>query len=273
VDIILLTIEGALHRPNFAFKVFRSLPMRYITEEIFSANTGSNAGRSALLAEFDGGKLLLGIPTAEVGTARLVVQSFDPERDIFYRSPEKLTPEELSEEIAIHLPESLRARMKERVAASSIGDLVLMQYVPSQVHSISPLAALEEILHAVGDVNSAILQADNGGLLFVRKAGSDIRAHASTHSLKEFLNLDHTERETIFPDFHASEIILSGSDIDHFENFNLGERLETARRISIADFATLCDFTEEAAILVDLNPHRYTLTIGTAYVLSSILSE
>src|ERR1017187_4257797 len=110
--------------------------MRYTIEEISSANTGEKAGRSALLAEYIGGKLLLGTPTAEVATPRIVMQAFNPKRDIFYRSPERLTPEELSEEIAIHLPESLRARIKERAAASSLGDLVLMQYVPAEVHSI-----------------------------------------------------------------------------------------------------------------------------------------
>jgi len=163
--------------------------------------------------------------------------------------------------------------MKDRIAASSITGLVLMQYVPAECHAISPLAALEEILRATGSVNSAILSADNGGLLFVRRSGADITAHASDHSLKTFLELSYDERENIFPDFHASEIILSGPDIDGFENFDLGGSLETGRRISISDFTSICDFADDAAIIVQMNPHLYTLAIGAAAVFAAIVSE
>src|ERR1700722_9143679 len=135
--------------------------MRYTIEEITSPKTVENAGRSALVVEQNGGKLLLSAPAIVPDVQRVVVQAFNPGRDVLFNSPEKLTPEELSEEIAIHVPDSLRARIKERVAASSVAGLALMQYVPADCHAISPLAALEEILHKTGSVNSAILQADN----------------------------------------------------------------------------------------------------------------
>jgi len=73
--------------------------MRYIIEEISSAKTGTYAGRSALVVEYDGGKLRLSAPQIAPDIPRIIVQAFNRECDIFYRSPEKLTPEELSEEI------------------------------------------------------------------------------------------------------------------------------------------------------------------------------
>ena len=255
------------------YKERRRLTMRYIIEEISSPKNAENVGRSALVIEEDGGRMLLSAPAIVPDIPRVVVQAFDPDRDIFYRSREKLTPEELSEEIEIHIPEPLSARMKDRIASSSIAGLALMQYVPADCHAISPLSALEGMLRATGSVNSAILQADNGGLLFVRSAGEDITAHASDYSLKTFLDLSYDGRENVFPDFHASEIIFSGSDIGVFDNFDLGDTLETARRISISDFTSICDFTDDAAILVQMNPHLYTLAIGAASVFVAIMSE
>jgi len=247
--------------------------MRYTIEEISSPKTVENDGRSALVIERDDGKLLFSAPQILPDLPRIVVQGFNPERDIFYRAPEKLTPDELAEEIGIHIPQPLRSRMKDRVTASSIAGLVLMQFVPADRLAISPLVALEEILRAIGSVNSAILEAGNGGLLFVRRAGTEINALASAHSLKEFLNMTIAERENIFPYFNASEIIISGSEVDNPENLDLSDKLETARRISISDFSSIADFADDAAILVQQNPHLYTLTIGAASVFATIASD
>jgi hypothetical protein len=201
-----------------------------------------------------------------------IVQSFDPNRDIFYRAPERLTPEELAEEVDIHLPESLRQTLNSRVVPGMLDGLMLMQHIPSACPAIPPLAALEKMLRATGSVNSAILHADNGGILFVRNAGTELHAGASAHSLKAFLSLSEEEREHVLPDFHASEFLLSGYDLDHFQNFDLGQ-LSTSRRIAISDFTGLCEFTSEAATLVEMNPHLYTLAIGAAAIYAEIFNE
>ncbi len=202
----------------------------------------------------------------------VVVQSFDPVRYISYRAPEALTPEELSAEVEIHVPRSLPLRMKSRVLPGTLDGLVLMQHIASTSPAIPPIAALEKILRSAGTVNSAMLHADNGGILFVHNAGMEIHAEASAHSLKEFLNVSTEERALIFPDFSASEIILSGYDLDHFQNLDLGS-LSPSRRIAISDFTGLCEFTPEAIALVETNPHLYTLVIGTAAVYAEILRE
>jgi len=202
----------------------------------------------------------------------VTVQAFRPEHDIFYHTPEPLTPAELHEEVAIHIPQTLHESLNDRVFPSTLGSLVLMQYTNPVYPSISPLAALREILLADGSVNSAILQADNGGLLFVRKAGEHFEAHASAHSLKTFLALPEDERDTIFPDFVASEIIMSGYDLDHFEELNLGP-LEESRRIAVSDFLSISTFTEDALKAVELEPHLYTLCIGAASVFAQITKE
>jgi hypothetical protein len=202
----------------------------------------------------------------------ITVQSFDPAHDIFYRAPAPLTPEELAEEVDIHVPKPLQQRMNGRMTPGTLDGLVVMQHIASARPSIPPLAALEKILRATGSVNSAILQADHGGILFVHNAGMEFHTGASAHSLKEFLDLSIEERERVFPDFHALEILLSGSDLDHFQNLDLGS-LSTSRRIEISDFTPLCEFTSEAATLVETNPHLYTLIIGAAAIYVDILHE
>jgi hypothetical protein len=199
----------------------------------------------------------------------VTVQPFDPDRDIFYHTSESLTPEDLAEEIEIHVPRSLRDKLNTRLTSGTLGNFVMMQSISSGSPAITPLAALEKILSPIGTVNSAILQADNGGTLFIRKSGNDHSAATSTHSLKEFLNLSTDERERSLLNFQASEIIVSGSDLDHFENLDLGS-LTSSRRITISDLSSFCNFTSESAAIVETNPHLYTLVIGAAAVYAEI---
>jgi hypothetical protein len=206
------------------------------------------------------------------GLLDVTVQSFNPARDIFYRASESLTPEALEEEVEIHVPKPFQQKINSRVTPGTLDGLVLIQHIPSTTPSIPPLAALEKILRTTGSVNSAVLQADHGGILFVHNAGMEYHAGASAHSLKEFLDLSIEERERIFPDFHALDILLSGPDLDHFQNLDLGSR-STSRRIEISDFTSLCQFTSEAAVLVESNPHLYTLVIGAAAIYVDILQE
>ncbi len=217
------------------------------------------------------GKMLTAIGHADA-PLNVSIQSFDPTRDIFYRAPESLTPDELAEEAEIHVPKPLQQRIDGRVTPGTLDGLVLMQLITSTRPSIPALAALEKILRATGSINSAILQADNGGILFVHNAGLEFHAGASPHSLKEFLDLSIEERERIFPDFHALEILLSGSDLDHFLALDLGS-LSTSRRIEISDLTSLCEFDSEARELVESNPHLYTLIIGAAAVYADIVHE
>ena len=224
----------------------------------------------SLAFETDGKKLTaLGHTDAPLD---VTVQSFDPAHDIFYRAPEPLTPEELAGEVDIHVPKPLQQKINGRMMPGTLDGLVLMQHNASTRPSIPPLAALEKILRATGSINSAILQADHGGILFVHNAGMEFHAGASPHSLKEFLDLSTEERERVFPDFHALEILLSGSDLDHFQNLDLGS-VSTSRRIEFSDFTSLCEFTSEAATLVEVNLHLYTLIIGAAVVYAEILHE
>ncbi|HET6402737.1 MAG TPA: hypothetical protein VFH95_15240 [Candidatus Kapabacteria bacterium] len=203
------------------------------------------------------------------GLPGFVVQAFRPAMDIFYRSPELLTPEELAEEVAIHVPQSLREIPQGRLVPSALDGLVLMQYVHPAFPAISPLASLGEILGATADVNFGILQADNGGLLFLHRAGAEIHAYASTYSLKELLELRKDERESLLPSIHADEVLVSGTDLDHFENLDFGP-IEIARKISFADFLPLCEFTPESTSLIEPNPHLYTLAIGAARAYAAI---
>ncbi len=138
-----------------------------------------------------------------------------------------------------------------------------MQYVHPASPAISPLAALAEVLRADADVNFGILQADNGGILFIRRAGPNPEAHASAHSLKSFLDLERDERETHFPGFHADEVLVSGTDLDHFEHLDLGP-MEIARRISMEDLSSVCECIPEARASIAPSPHFYTLAIGAA---------
>jgi hypothetical protein len=224
----------------------------------------------SLAFEMDGKKLIALDHTD--GQPNVKIQGFDPAHDIFYHVPESLTPEELADEVEIHVPKPLQQRMDTRVTPGTLDGLILMQHILSSSPSIPPLAALEKILRATGSVNSAIIQADHGGILFVHNAGMEFHAGASAHSLKKFLELSKEERERIFPDFHALEILLSGSDLDHFQNLDLGS-VSTSRRIEISDFTPICVFTSEAAALVEPNPHLYTLIIGAAAVYADIVYE
>lgn len=197
------------------------------------------------------------------GIPDLVVQAFRPAMDIFYRTPELLTPVELAAEAAIHVPQSLHQIPQGRLVPSAMGGFVIMQYVHPAFPAISPLAALGEFLRAEADVNFGIIQADNRGLIFVHRAGAEIYVNAFAHSLKSFSELSADERESFFPNIHAQELLISGSDVDHFENLELGP-ITKARKISIADFLPLCEFTTEAATLIEQSPHLYTLAIGAA---------
>jgi hypothetical protein len=233
-------------------------------------DTLTKAESIALAFETDGNKLIaLGPANAPFD---VTVQMFDPNRDIFYHSPESLTPEELAEEVEIHVPRSLKQKLNGRLVSGTLDGFVLIQNILSACPTISSLPVLKRILCVAGSVNSAILQADGNGILFVRNAGMEFHAGASAHSLKAFLNLSEEEREHVFPDFHASEILLSGSGLDNFENLNIGP-LSTSRRIAISDFLGLCEFTPEAATLVEANPQLFTLVIGAAAVYAEILQE
>jgi hypothetical protein len=244
--------------------------MRFKIATSTASNSQSARNEFALLFEYDGVRLLA-IGEAEA-PFDLTVQSFDPAHDIFYRTPEALTPEALAEEANIHVPNSLWQKLNKHLLPSTLDGLVLMQHVASDCPAISPLPALTKILLASGTVNSAILCAENGGTLYVRNAGTELHAGASAHSLKELLDFTDQEREEIFPNLHASEILLCGSDLDHFRNLDLGP-LSTSRRVAISDFTELCEFTPRVLALVELNPHLYTLLIGAATVYAEILRE
>ena len=154
--------------------------------------TLTKAGGIALAFETDGNKLIaLGPANAPFD---VTVQTFDPNRDIFYHAPESLIPEELAEEVEIHVPRSLQQKLNGHLVPGTLDGFVLIQNISSACPTISPLAVLKKILRAAGSVNSAILQADRSGILFVRNAGMEFHAGASTHTLKAFLNLSEEER-------------------------------------------------------------------------------
>ncbi len=233
----------------------------------FTIEARNDALTISLACEAGEGELV--ILDENSGLPDVTIQAFRPAMDIFYRSPGPLTPEELAEEVAIHVPQSLREIPRGRLVPSTMDGLVMMQYVKPSFPAISPLAALGEILRVAADVNFGILQADNGGLLFLHRSGAEIHAYASAHSLKEFLELPDDERESLFPDIHADEVLVSGSDLDHFEHLDLGP-IEIARKISIADFGSICETTPEARAAIASNPHLYTLAIAAARVYASI---
>ena len=203
------------------------------------------------------------------GVPDILVPSYDPERDLFYRAPEAVTPEELEQELRIHFPKSFNTSVEGRPSGATIGDAVLIQSVNGDSLPISPLTSLRQVLESAGTVNAAILQADNGGLLFVRRAGENFTAHASAHSLAAFLEMDAAARDEVFPDFTASELLISGSDLDHFTEFP-SDRLTVARPIGLQDFDGLVTYSDEAVSAVSLAPHLYTLAIGAGSVYSSI---
>lgn len=216
-----------------------------------------------LSLRFEAGDVRLRLVEEGSGLPDAIVRAFRSDEDICYRSPAPLTPEELTEEVTIHVPEALHRVPKGRIAPSTLGGLLLMQYVHPAFPVISPLTALAEILRADADINFGILQADNGNLLFARRAGNEFRSYASAHSLKSFLELPREAREEHFPGFHADEVLVSGSDLDHFEHLDLGP-MEITRRISIEDFRSACEFTEKSQTMIEQTPHLYTLAIGAA---------
>ena len=218
------------------------------------------------------------------GIPDVIVQAFDPDRDVFYSIPSPLSAGsplkgagELEEEVRVHFPDVLRQRANGRVFPSTLGGVVLMQDVDGEVPVLSPLASLAMILERTGSVNAAILQADNGGMMFLRRAGNAgingaLHAELSPRSLEEFIEIDEDARASYFPNFIADEIITSGSDIDHFTTLDIAP-LTLARRISIEDFAALCQFTPDAMELVTAQPYRYTLAIGAAMLYDEILRQ
>ena len=234
---------------------------------MFTVQSRTVADRAELAFEIEGEALILS--GVSEGTPDVVVQAYDPARDVFYSTPEPPSIEELGEELHIHFPESLAGKMEGKPMASMMGASVMMQVVEGPTPTISPLPALRRVLEGFGAVNSAILQCDNGGLLFVRRAGDEYTAHVSTHTISTFVNLTHDERGSIFPDFSAQEVILSGEDLDSLE-FDLSDPLLLMRKIGIQDFVSLIDVTEDVFALVNTTPHRYTLAIGAAVVYAEI---
>jgi hypothetical protein len=226
---------------------------------------------SAILAfEIVAGKLICLGDTAD--PASIHVPAFDPELDIFYRTPEKLSPEELNTEVAIHFPEHLLGRTGRRVIASSLRGAVLLQPQQAGITAISPISALAEVIGKIGDVNSAILEAANGGLLFVHRSGDELSAHFSMHSLWEFAALRKEEREAVFSELVAMEVLVSGSDMDHLPKFKSGD-VPLFRKIAAIDFLPLCEFTEDSLKFVELNPALYTAAIGAASIIATIAKE
>ena len=220
--------------------------------------------------ELVSGKLLCLGETDE--PAEIHVTAFDTEIDVFYRSPEQLAPRELEEEIRIHFPDHILERSGRRVVAGSLQGAVLLQPRPIGTTMISPLAALAEAVKRIGDVNSGILEAANGGLLFVRRSGDEIMAHASAHSITEFAALSSKERDKVFPDFSALEMFVSGPDVVHFTDFDL-DRIQIARKIALNDLLALCEFSEEGLRTVESNPTLFTTILGAASIMASIVKE
>jgi hypothetical protein len=213
------------------------------------------------------------------GIPDIVVDAFDPKSDVFYRSPITLTPEELREEAIIHVPKVIREQVHRQIVSSQLGERILIQSVETERPAISPLAALDAVLEQTGSVNSAIVQADNGGLVFVKRSGESVlqerramQVFISPLSLKEFIELDSESRSIEFPDFIAEEIIISGSDLDHFRSFDFSPLIQS-RRISIDDFSSFCDFADDTLKYVSEEPHRFTLAIGAAMIFDEILRE
>jgi hypothetical protein len=230
-----------------------------------------NRLESAVLAfELDAEKLICLGETPLAPTFR--VPAFDPQTDVFYRSPDKLTPVELAEETNIHFPEHLLEHTGKRVTAASLRGAVLLQSIAKDTLSISPLAALQEVIEKTGSVNSAILEVSNGGLLFVRRSGAETRAHFSTHSFEEFAALSEEERDLVFPDFSALEILVSGPDVERLSHFNFGQ-MHVVRKIAISDFLSLCEFTEDAMKTIESNPPFYTTAFGAASIVATIARE
>lgn len=237
---------------------------RFIVHSITTQST------LALAFEVHGERLIC-IGEAD-GIPDILVQAFDPTRDIFYRTPAPLTPDELEEESHIHVPKSLREQIDRRVLASTLGSSVLIQFVERLAPALSPLSAMRMVLEALDGVNATLLESNDGGLCYTHRVGEMMDAHCSSHSLKDFLSLPPQSREKVFPGFVAPDVIFSGSDLDHFERHNLGEFVE-ARRISLADFAPLCEFTESASQLIGESPWLFTLAVGAASVYAAILQD
>ncbi|MDP4200646.1 MAG: hypothetical protein Q8922_14640 [Bacteroidota bacterium] len=223
----------------------------------------------ALAFELHGERLLC---TGERnGIPDLIVQAYDPAHDISYRVPQEVTSPELEEESQIHVPKSLREQIDRHVLSSTLGSTVLHQFVQRLAPAISPLSALRMVLEPLDGVNAALIEANNGGLSYLHRIGENTDAQLASSSLKSFIEEYAEERSRLSPRPDASSIILSGFDLDHFENFDSDES-RNIRVISIEDFVPLCDFTEDAVRLVGETPHLYTLAIGAACVYMAMLT-
>jgi hypothetical protein len=201
-----------------------------------------------------------------------IVQAFDPRQDIFYSTPAPLTPHELEVESEIHVPPSLRDQIDRRLLASTLGASVLMQFTEKLAPAISPLSALTMLLEQIGSVNAALLEANNGGIVWAHRAAEHSECNIAAAALTELVNASTAERQKILADFGADTIVVSGSDVDHFEPFDFGDLTET-RTIALADFAGICDFTEDASRHIGEAPHYFTLAIGAAAVYKTILQS
>ena len=213
------------------------------------------------------------------GIPDIVVNAFDPTRDLFYSAPATLTPEQLSEEAIIHVPKIIREQGHRQILTSQLGEVILIQSIETERPAISPIAALAAVLERTGSVNTAIIEANNGGLIFAKRSGESamlerraMQAYISSHSLKEFIDLDSESRPIEFPDFIAEEIIVSGSDLDHFKDFDFPPLIRS-HRISSEDFSGCCDFSDDALKHISEEPHRFTLAIGAAMIFDEILRE
>jgi hypothetical protein len=210
----------------------------------FTVHSLTTHGALGLTFEIRGNSLIC--ITESQGLPDIIVQAYDPEHDIAYRSPAPLTPGELEEESHIHIPASLRNQIDRRVLASTLGTQVLMQYTEKLAPAISPLAALRAVLEAIEGVNSAIVEANNAAFVTVHRAANSIEAVLSSQK----------------PDAPAEIILLSGSD-DIEQN---DVEPVVTKHISIEDFGNLCQFTEESLAIVAESPRHYTLAIGAARV-------
>ncbi len=202
----------------------------------------------------------------------VVIQPFDASSDIFYRSPEPLTADKLTEEIAIHIPGPLHDSIGTKPIISSLGDFVLIQICDPAFFTIPLFAALKKILVANETINSAVLHADHGGIAYIRNAGNEFFGGTTAHSLREFIGLPSSERNSIFPDIHAANILVCGSDVQYFDELQL-DAFSSIRASTMADIETLCELTPKARSIVTESPHLFTLTLGAAAAYAEILTS
>jgi hypothetical protein len=162
--------------------------------------------------------------------------SYDPDRDLAYRSPRALSGEELTIETQIHFPEQFIAHLGQSPLASALGHEVLIQPAISVATRISPIVAMRALFERFAEVNSALLCAENNALTLLRRAGQELEAHTSARSLEEFLLVSKEAREELFRDFDALDTIVIGRDAVGFDRTQNGG-LERLRRIGATDVA------------------------------------